>query len=210
MATVLSQMTGIAVLFVRKQAKSYGTRRLAEGGDPMARTVTLIEDVITTGGAVISAARALRELGATVTMAVCAIDRSPSGARDLSDEGIAVQSILSEALLDAAGKPRNHPHLPLLGACWLADLHYAVAIRWQRRRMRIIGFWVSGCAIDAAERPTAAMSAGSASQEIVGAACAVTGCPRGWLVGVAPPDRVYGGQFGGRRWLHPGQFPRDA
>lgn len=100
LATVLSQMTGIPVLFVRKQAKSYGTRRLAEGGDPEGRTVTLIEDVITTGGAVISAARSLRELGATVTTTVCAIDRSPSGARSLADEGIAVKSVLTKALLD--------------------------------------------------------------------------------------------------------------
>jgi orotate phosphoribosyltransferase len=104
LATVLSQMTGIPVLFVRKQAKSYGTRRLAEGGDPTARIVTLIEDVVTTGGAVISAARALRELGATVTTAVCAIDRSPSGASMLADEGIAVKSVLTKALLDTAAK----------------------------------------------------------------------------------------------------------
>jgi orotate phosphoribosyltransferase len=104
LATVLSQLTGIPALFVRKQAKSYGTRRLAEGGDPTARTVTLVEDVITTGGAVISAARALRELGATVTTAVCAIDRSPSGVSSLAAEGVAVQSVLTKALLDAAAK----------------------------------------------------------------------------------------------------------
>ena len=102
LATVLSQLTGIPALFVRKQAKAYGTRQLAEGGDPEARTVTLIEDVITTGGAVVSAARALRELGATVTTVVCAIDRSPSGASSLADEGIAVKSVLTKALLDAA------------------------------------------------------------------------------------------------------------
>jgi orotate phosphoribosyltransferase len=64
--------------------------------------VTLVEDVITTGGAVISAARALRELGATVTTVVCAIDRSPSGAGSLADEGIAVKSVLTKAMLDAA------------------------------------------------------------------------------------------------------------
>jgi orotate phosphoribosyltransferase len=104
LVTVLSQMTGIPALFVRKQAKAYGTRRLAEGGDPKARTVTLVEDVITTGGAVIGAARALRELGATVTTVVCAIDRSPSGANSLSDERIAVKSVLTKALLDAAAK----------------------------------------------------------------------------------------------------------
>ena len=102
LATLLSQLTGIPALFVRKQAKSYGTRRLAEGGDPNGRTVTVVEDVITTGGAVISAARALRELGATVTTVVCAIDRSPSGASSLADDGIAVKSALTKTQLDTA------------------------------------------------------------------------------------------------------------
>jgi orotate phosphoribosyltransferase len=102
LATLLSQLTGIPALFVRKQAKSYGTRQLAEGGDPRGRTVVLIEDVITTGGAVVLAARALRELGATVTTVVCAIDRSDPGASGLTIEGIAVRSVLTKAMLDAA------------------------------------------------------------------------------------------------------------
>lgn len=58
LATMLSQATGTPALFVRKHAKTYGTRRLAEGGDPAGRTLVLVEDVITTGGAVIAAARA--------------------------------------------------------------------------------------------------------------------------------------------------------
>jgi orotate phosphoribosyltransferase len=64
--------------------------------------VTLVEDVITTGGAVIGAARSLCELGPTVTTVVCAIGRSPSGASSLADERIAVKSVLTKALLDAA------------------------------------------------------------------------------------------------------------
>ena len=66
--------------------------------------MTLVEDVITTGGAVSSAARALRELGATVTTVVCAIDRSPSGASSLADDEIAVKSALTKAQLDTAAK----------------------------------------------------------------------------------------------------------
>ena len=66
-AAVLSQLTGLPALFVRKQAKEYGTRKLAEGDHPAGQHVVLVEDVITTGGAVIAAASALRHLGATVT-----------------------------------------------------------------------------------------------------------------------------------------------
>src|ERR1700689_611523 len=82
LAVMLSQATGIPALFVRKQAKSYGTCRIAEGGDPAGLTVTLVEDVITTGGAVIHAAGALRDLGATVSTVICAIDRSWEAGRD--------------------------------------------------------------------------------------------------------------------------------
>ena len=104
LVTMLSQSTGIPALFVRKQAKAYGTRRIAEGGEPAGRTVLLVEDVITTGGAVISAAQALRELGATVTTVVCAIDRSGGGSSQLAAAHVTVCSVLTKAQLDAAGQ----------------------------------------------------------------------------------------------------------
>ena len=62
---------------MRKEAKTYGTCKLAEGADYAGKRVTIIEDVITTGGAVRDATRALREGGAIVEVVVCAIDRSP-------------------------------------------------------------------------------------------------------------------------------------
>ena len=102
LAVMLSQATGIPALFVRKQAKSYGTCRIAEGGDPAGLTVVLVEDVITTGGAVIQAAGALRDLGATVSAVVCAIDRSAPGDSPLAAHGIAVVPVLTKADLDAA------------------------------------------------------------------------------------------------------------
>jgi orotate phosphoribosyltransferase len=101
LATMLSQATGIPALFVRKKAKSYGTRRLAEGGDPAGQVVLLVEDVITSGGTVIDAAGALRGHGATVTTVVCVIDRTQPGADDLAAEGIAVRSVLTKELLDS-------------------------------------------------------------------------------------------------------------
>jgi orotate phosphoribosyltransferase len=101
-ATILSQLTGLPALFVRKQAKAYGTCKLAEGDDPARKHVVLIEDVITTGGAVLAAASALRELGAEVGTVICAIDRRPAtGASALSDAGIAVRSVLTRELLDS-------------------------------------------------------------------------------------------------------------
>jgi len=100
-ATILSARTGLPGLFVRKKAKEYGTCKLAEGGDVAGRRVTLIEDVITTGGAVRDATNALRERGAIVETVICAIDRSPEGTNPLEDVGLEVRPVLTKAMLDA-------------------------------------------------------------------------------------------------------------
>ena len=109
LAVMLSQASGIPALFVRKQAKRYGTCRIAEGGDPAGLTVVLVEDVITTGGAVIQAASVLRDLGANVSTVVCAIDRSEPGSNELAAQGIAVKPVLTKDLLDAVTAPPDHP-----------------------------------------------------------------------------------------------------
>ncbi|GAA1922900.1 orotate phosphoribosyltransferase [Nocardioides lentus] len=101
-ATALSARTLLPALFVRKQAKEYGTAKLAEGPDVAGARVTLVEDVITTGGAVRDATRALREAGAVVEVVVCAIDRSPAGEDPLADVGLEVRPVLTKAQLDAA------------------------------------------------------------------------------------------------------------
>ncbi len=101
-ATVVSARTGTPALFVRKRAKEYGTCKLAEGPDVEGRRVTLIEDVITTGGAVRDATQALRAAGAVVETVVCAIDRSPVGENPLADVGLEIRSVLTRAQLDAA------------------------------------------------------------------------------------------------------------
>src|ERR687898_888499 len=60
LATVLSQVTGLPAGFVRKQAKPYGTRRLAEGLEVAGRRLVVVEDVVTSGGAVVDSCLAGR------------------------------------------------------------------------------------------------------------------------------------------------------
>ena len=102
-ATMVSAKTGIPVIFIRKKAKEYGTAKLAEGPDFAGRRVTLIEDVITSGGAVRDAVNALRPLGAIVHTVVCAIDRSPEPGESLRDVDLEIRSVLTRAELDAVG-----------------------------------------------------------------------------------------------------------
>lgn len=100
-ATMVSAKTGIPVIFVRKAAKEYGTAKLAEGPAFDGRRLTLIEDVITSGGAVRDAVNALRPAGALIDTVVCAIDRSPQPGESLRDVGLEIRSALTRAELDA-------------------------------------------------------------------------------------------------------------
>lgn len=100
LATMVSSLTGLPAVFVRKTAKEYGTRRLAEGLDVASRTVTIIEDVLTTGGAARHATLALRSLGAAVSVAVCAIDRSDRPDGPLTDVDVQTRAVLTKADLD--------------------------------------------------------------------------------------------------------------
>ena len=102
LATLVAQATGFPVLFVRKEAKKYGTRRLAEGGDPTGQRIVLIEDIVTSGGAVLNAAAALRDLGGTVTDVICVIDRQEGGHEALAAEGVALHAVLTRSDLDHA------------------------------------------------------------------------------------------------------------
>ncbi len=103
-ATMLSQVTGLPALFVRKDAKTYGTCRLAEGGDVAGRRLTVIEDVVTSGGQVIASCRDLRERGATVEHAVCVIDRGSGGPEGLADIGVELRALYTMKELEAAAR----------------------------------------------------------------------------------------------------------
>ena len=104
LAAVLSKLTGLPTLFVRKQAKTYGPCRIAEGGDPTGRHVLLVEDVVTTGGAVRDAARVLRAEGARVMAVVCAIDKVAADTHPLAADGIEVLPVLTVAALDSTSR----------------------------------------------------------------------------------------------------------
>jgi orotate phosphoribosyltransferase len=101
-AIILSQITNIPALFIRKKAKEYGTCKLVEGGEVKGRNVVIIEDVITSGGQVLKAARALREQGANVTNVICVIDREEGGVENLASEGFKLHSLLTKTELKQA------------------------------------------------------------------------------------------------------------
>lgn len=100
--TMLSQVTGLPALFVRKEAKTYGTCRLAEGGEVEGRKLFIVEDVITSGGAVLDAVSELRNRGGIVDAGVCVIDRESGGLKNLADIGVQIQALFTMTELKAA------------------------------------------------------------------------------------------------------------
>ena len=74
-ATAMALESGLPAVFVRKARKSYGTCLAVEGYDVAGRKVVIVEDVISTGGAVVEGAAHLAEAGASVIAIVCALWR---------------------------------------------------------------------------------------------------------------------------------------
>lgn len=87
-ATAISFLTGDNTLFIRKEAKKYGTARLAEGPDFQGKRILLVEDVVTSGGQIIISADELRQRDAVIEKAVCVIDREAGGSEKLKAAGI--------------------------------------------------------------------------------------------------------------------------
>lgn len=93
--TMLSQLTGIPAAFIRKEAKEYGTCKYAEGPELRGKTVTLVEDVVSSGGAILDAVSKLREDHVEPAGCVCVIDRQSGGLENLQAAGIELKSLFT-------------------------------------------------------------------------------------------------------------------
>lgn len=102
LATVASQLSGLPTLFVRKEAKTYGTCRLAEGGEVSGRRLAVVEDVVTSAGQIIRSCTALRERGAEIVAVICVIDRETGGRENLADEGLPLSTLFTMSQLREA------------------------------------------------------------------------------------------------------------
>ncbi len=86
-------------IYVRKDAKDHGSRRLLEGDGRLAKgaPVAIVEDVITTGGSTLKAADKLRDAGYSVAGVVALVDRLEGGREALTTAGLAVRSLYTRA-----------------------------------------------------------------------------------------------------------------
>lgn len=93
---VLAAQRGLEVglFYVRKEAKGYGTGGKLVG-PPLAEgsTAILCEDVVTTGGSLIKAVEAVRELGVTVARCYVLVDRDEGAREACQAAGIELRAV---------------------------------------------------------------------------------------------------------------------
>lgn len=84
----VSMQTGLPLLLVRKEPKGYGTGKQLEGRFVAGERVTVIEDVVTTGGDSIRSVNVLRDAGLDVIQLVVVLDRGEGGEENIGEAGI--------------------------------------------------------------------------------------------------------------------------
>jgi orotate phosphoribosyltransferase len=84
----VSMDTGIPLLLVRKEPKGYGTGRQLEGRFTAGERVTVIEDVVTTGGDSLRSIQVLRDAGLEVIHLVVVLDRGEGGDENIREARI--------------------------------------------------------------------------------------------------------------------------
>jgi orotate phosphoribosyltransferase len=110
LAAAGSLASGLPFVIVRKSAKEYGTSNRLEGAYEEGDCVCLVEDVVTSGGALLEAVEALRAAGLVVRSAVCVVDREEGGSEALAAQGIDLRPIFRASEVLQAVKTPAKPH----------------------------------------------------------------------------------------------------
>jgi orotate phosphoribosyltransferase len=93
LAASASMASGLPFIIVRDETKEYGTANRIEGPFEAGELVCLVEDVVTTGGALAGAVSALRDEGLVVRNAVCVVDREEGGSDALARLGVRLRRL---------------------------------------------------------------------------------------------------------------------
>jgi orotate phosphoribosyltransferase len=110
LAASASLQSGLPFIIVRKAAKEYGTAKRIEGPYEEGECICLIEDVVTSGGALLDSIEALRGAGLVVHTAVCVVDREEGGADALARHAVRLRPLFRAGELLASAKSPAKPH----------------------------------------------------------------------------------------------------
>ncbi|MEF2143810.1 MAG: orotate phosphoribosyltransferase [Desulfovibrionaceae bacterium] len=96
---------------IRKKPKGHGTNQYLEGLKNFAPgyKVALLEDVVTTGGTLLTSVERVRDAGFDVAAVLCVLDREEGGRERLAEAGLPLEPIFTRAELLAAGRDSHSP-----------------------------------------------------------------------------------------------------
>jgi orotate phosphoribosyltransferase len=97
LAAATALHTNKPFLIIRNSKKDYGTSKQYEGPNPVGKRILLVEDIATTGGQVLEAAKSLKEAGATVTRIVATIDRLEGARENIEAAGFGFDALFTKA-----------------------------------------------------------------------------------------------------------------
>jgi orotate phosphoribosyltransferase len=110
LAAAASLAGGLPFVIVRDAAKSYGTANRLEGAYEEGELVCLVEDIVTSGGALLESVAAVREAGLVVRTAVCVVDREEGGADALARLAVRLRPLFRVKDLLQGEKTPAKPH----------------------------------------------------------------------------------------------------
>ena len=107
LAVAASLAGGFPLVYPRREAKEYGTRRRIEGAFEPGERVVVIDDIVTDGASKLEAIEPLEAAGLLVEDLVVLIDREQGGRERLAAKGYRLHAVLSVTqcfdALEAAG-----------------------------------------------------------------------------------------------------------
>jgi orotate phosphoribosyltransferase len=95
LAAATSMHSGKPFIIVRNQKKGYGSGKVIEGVFNPGESVVIVEDILTTGGQIIEAARTLEAAGMKVVKMLGAIDRLEGAREKIEDAGYNYESLFT-------------------------------------------------------------------------------------------------------------------
>ncbi|XP_055543490.1 uridine 5'-monophosphate synthase [Wyeomyia smithii] len=98
-ATLISIKADKPMLIRRKEAKTYGTKKLIEGKFNAGDKCLIIEDVVTSGSSILDTVNDLRAEGLIVTDAIVVVDREQGGSKNTEESGVKMHSLFTLSFL---------------------------------------------------------------------------------------------------------------
>jgi orotate phosphoribosyltransferase len=95
LAAAVAMEVGKPFIIVRKKTKDYGTQKRLEGKAIEGETVVMIEDILTTGGAVLQACESVTEAGLKVKAIVGVINREEGAFENIQKAGYPVSALFT-------------------------------------------------------------------------------------------------------------------